>query len=98
VDANQNFDGNNNTLYNSYILGHDSEVINVKWVKDRYLPRNGNVAISGDLNMSNNKINNIINSTNNFGAINKKYVDDGFAQKADKLYVDNNFMKKHTSV
>ena len=36
------------------------------------------VGMSGNLNMSNDKINNISNSTNNFEAINKQYVDTGF--------------------
>ena len=53
-------------------------MINVKWAKDRYLPLDGSVGMSGNLNMSNYKINNIINSTNNFRAINKQYVDTGF--------------------
>ena len=34
--------------------------------------------MSGDLNMLNNKINNIISSTNNFGVIDKQYVDTSF--------------------
>lgn len=71
-DSNQNFDFKNKTLYNNYISGHDSEVINAKWAKDRYLPLDGSVAMSGNLNMSNNKINNIICSTNNSGVINKQ--------------------------
>ena len=36
------------------------------------------VGMSGNLNMSNNKINNISNSTNNSEAIDKQYVDTGF--------------------
>ena len=47
-------------------------MINVKWAKDRYLPLDGSVAMSGNLNMSDNKINNIICGTNNFGVINKQ--------------------------
>ena len=86
-DQNQNFDCENKTLYNNCISGHDirdSEVINVKWAKDRYLPLNGNVAMSGDLNMSNNKVNNIINSTNSLKPLIK---DGGLTQKADELYM-----------
>ena len=74
-DPNQNFDCTNKIIYNNYISGHDSEVINVKGAKDSYLPLDGSVAMSGDLNMLNNKINNIISRTNNFGVINKQYVD-----------------------
>ena len=34
-DPNQNFDCKNKIIYNNYISGHDSEVINVKGAKDR---------------------------------------------------------------
>lgn len=78
-DANRNFHCQQKTLYDNYISGNDSEVINVKWAKGKYLPLAGGT-MSGDLNMSNNKINNIVRSTNNFGVIYKQYVDDNFVK------------------
>ena len=54
------------------------------------------VGMNGNLNMSNDKINNISNSTNNFEAINKQYVDTGFLKlsggtiTAGRLYLPTN--------
>ena len=45
-------------MHKNYISGHYSEVINVKWAKDRYLPLNGSVAMSGNLNLNNKQITN----------------------------------------
>lgn len=52
-DQNQNFHCQRKTLYNNYISGNDSKVINVKSAKDRYLP---SVAMSGNLQMGSNQI------------------------------------------
>ena len=53
------------------------------------------VGMSGNLNMSNDKINNISNSTNNFEAIDKQYVDTGFLKLSGgtitgRLYLPTN--------
>lgn len=52
-DQNQNFYCQRKTLYNNYISGNDSKVINVKSAKDRPLP---SVAMSGNLRMESNQI------------------------------------------
>ena len=52
-DANQNFNCRQKTLYNDYISGNDSEVIIVKWAKDRFLPLASSVAMSGNLQVRN---------------------------------------------
>lgn len=49
-------------------------MINVKWTKDRYLPLDGSVAMSGNLNLNNNKITKLAQPTSNNEAANKNYV------------------------
>ena len=47
------------TVKTIYISGHDSEVINVQWAKDRYLPLNGSVAVTSNLDLNNKQITNL---------------------------------------
>ena len=54
-------------MHKNYISGHYSEVINVKWAKDRCLPLNGSVAMSGNLNLNNKQITNLgLNTQNSY--------------------------------
>ena len=81
-DPNQSFNFKNKTIYNNYISGHDSEVINVKWAKDRYLPLNGSVAMSVNLNFNNKQITNLgLNIQNSNNAISLGFADIKYFQK-----------------
>ena len=52
MDQNYHFNCQNKTLHNNHISGHDSEVINVKWAKYRYLPSTGSVPMSENLQIA----------------------------------------------
>ena len=91
-NQNQNFNCQNKTLYNNHIPGHDSEVINVKWAKDRYLPLDGSVAMNGNLNLNNKQIINLgHNLQNSEDAINLGFADIKYFQKTavEKFNMNN---------
>lgn len=72
-------------MYNNKISGADSEVVNVKWVKGRYLPLDGSVLMTGNINMDNNRIYNLAQPSS----------DD---QPTPRVYVENNYLNKSTVV
>ena len=77
-DNNNNFNCQQKVLYNNKINGLDTD-INVKWVKDRYIPVTGT---SNNLDMNGKKISNIANGTSTNDAVNKSYVDTRLNTKA----------------
>lgn len=76
-DQNQNFNCQQRTLYNNYISGNDSEVINVKWAKVRYLPLAGG-RMSGNLQMGNNPLTGLSSPNADDQAVNQKYANDDY--------------------
>lgn len=72
-------------MYNNKISGAGSEVVNVKWVKGRYLPLDGSVLMTGNINMDNNRIYNLAQPSS----------DD---QPTPRVYVENNYLNKSTVV
>ena len=88
----QNFDCKNKTIYNNYISGYNSEVINVTWAKDRYLPLNGSVAMTGNLDLNNEQITNLgLNIQNSNDVICLGFADIKYFQKTavEKLDIYN---------
>ena len=82
-DRYSNFDCQQKVLFNNAINGNDVDVINVKWVKDRYLPFSGG-AMSGNLDMNHKMLYHIKTPVNADHAVNKGYVDNGLRNKLDK--------------
>ena len=78
-DAQGNWNAKNKVIYNNAINGYNTDVVNVKWVNDRFVKLAGST-MTGDLNMSNNKITNIGNPTSNNDGVNKSYVDNNLSQ------------------
>ena len=87
-DAQGNWNAKNKVIYNNAINGYNTDVVNVKWVNDRFVKLAGST-MTGDLNMSNNKITNIGNPTSNNDGVNKIYVDTNIATKANLSIVQN---------
>ena len=95
-DAQGNWNAKNKVIYNNAINGYNTDVVNVKWVNDRFVKLAGST-MTGDLNMSNNKITNIGNPTSNNDGVNKSYVDTKLATKANSAILVN-YLKKDGSV
>ena len=95
-DAQGNWNAKNKVIYNSAINGYNTDVVNLKWVNDRFVKLAGST-MTGDLNMSNNKITNIGNPTSNNDGVNKNYVDTKLATKANSAILGN-YLKKDGSV
>lgn len=95
-DAQGNWNAKNKVIYNNAINGYNTDVVNVKWVNDRFVKLAGST-MTGDLNMSNNKITNIGNPTSNNDGVNKSYVDTKLATKANSAILGN-YLKKDGSV
>ena len=80
-NQNQNFDCKKKTIYNNYISGYNCEVINVKWAKDRYLPLNGFVAMTGNLDLNNKQITNLgLNIQNSNDVVCLRFADIKYCQ------------------
>ena len=82
-DRYSNFDCQQKVLFNNKINGNDVDVINVKWVKGRYLPFSGGT-MSGNLDMNHKILYHIKTPVNADHAVNKGYVDNGLRNKLDK--------------
>ena len=82
-DGYSNFDCQQKVLFNNKINGNDIDVVNVKWIKDRYLPFSGG-AMSGNLDMNHKLLYHINTPVNADHAVNKEYVDNGLRNKLDK--------------
>ena len=82
-DRYSNFDCQQKVLFNNKINGNDIDVMNVKWVKDSYLPFSGGT-MSGNLNMNDKLLHHIKTPVNADHAVNKGYVDNGLTNKLDK--------------
>ena len=95
-DAQGNWNAKNKVIYNNAINGYNTDVVNVKWVNDRFVKLAGST-MTGDLNMSNNKITNIGNPTSNNDGVNKSYVNTKLATKANSAILGN-YLKKDGSV
>ena len=95
-DAQGNWNAKNKVIYNNAINGYNTDVVNVKWVNDRFVKLAGST-MTGDLNMSNNNITNIGNPTSNNDGVNKSYVDTKLATKANSAILGN-YLKKDGSV
>ena len=95
-DAQGNWNAKNKVIFNNAINGYNTDVVYVKWVNDRFVKLAGST-MTGDLNMSNNKITNIGNPTSNNDGVNKSYVDTKLATKANSAILVN-YLKKDGSV
>ena len=79
-----NFDCQQKVLFNNKINGNNADIVNVKWVNDRFLKLSGG-QLSGNLNLNNNRIYNIPDP-------------DGDKQPTPKKWIVDNYLNKSTGV
>ena len=77
-DHHSNFNFSNKILYNIAQSGFPCEPIALEGANSKYLWITGRKAMTGNLNMGNNKIINLTNATDNSDATNRSYVDTNF--------------------
>ena len=82
-----NFDCQNKVLFNNKINGNDIDVVNVKWVKDSYLPFSGG-QLSGNLDMHGNRIYNLPDPDGDKQPTPKKWIVDNYLISQQVLWPD----------
>ena len=77
-----NFDCQQKVLFNNKINGNNIDVVNVKWVNDRFLKLSGG-RLSGNLDLNSNRLYNVPDPTGDKQPVPKKWLENNYLNKSN---------------